>query len=75
MPVEVWAVSREFKLDETDNGPDKPISIKGNVDPRLTEYSYYYEKPGVYKVYFVATNANVSESRQVVRALEITVTE
>lgn len=75
LPVEVWAVSKEFKLDETDNGPDRPLSIKGNVDPRLTEYNYYYEKPGVYKVYFVATNASVSESRQVVREIEITIVE
>lgn len=73
--TEDYFVSVPFHVTESiDNGRDTPHAIKGNENPQLTEYSYVYKEPGVYQVYFVATNANVDTQKQVVRSVEITIT-
>ena len=71
--LEDYAVSTPISVGSTDLGPDRPISVKGNSDARMSSYQHVYTKEGVYKVYFVATNANKNESKSVIRELEITV--
>lgn len=72
---ENWAISKPIYAGKIDNGPDRPVSIKANADPQLKKYTYTYAKKGVYQVYFVATNMNVYERQDVVRKLEITITD
>nr|WP_121273240.1 DUF5017 domain-containing protein [Pedobacter schmidteae] len=72
---EHWAISKPIYTGKIDNGPDRPISIKGNADAQLKKYTYNYTKKGVYQVYFVATNMNVYNRQDVVRKLEITITD
>lgn len=70
---ETWAITKGFNTGSIDEGPDYPLPIKGNEHPRLTNYTHIYDAPGVYEVYFIATNANVDGSEQVVRSLTLTI--
>jgi hypothetical protein len=70
-----WAISKPIYTGKIDNGPDRPLSIKANADALLKKYTYNYTKKGVYQVYFVATNMNVYDRKNVVRKLEITITD
>jgi hypothetical protein len=72
--TENWAVSRAFNAGKIDAGPDYPVGIKGIANPTLTTYKYKYTKPGTYKVYFIASNANAYEMKQVIRSLDIAIT-
>lgn len=69
--TQTWAVSRAFNISDADMGPDKPLTIKAYSDSRLDRHTYTYKTPGTYKVAFVAKNANVDGSAQVVREMEI----
>ncbi len=73
--TETWAISKGFDTGNIDMGPDLPVAIKGNENPRLDEHRYVYTEPGTYRVVFVATNANVNDSKQVIRELDVTITE
>ncbi|WP_353134636.1 DUF5017 domain-containing protein [Pseudopedobacter sp.] len=73
--TDTWVVSKAFDLDKLDNGPDRPVAIKGNQDPALTNHIYAFAKAGEYTVTFVGINANVSGRKEVVRQLKITVEE
>lgn len=70
---EIWAISKPINAGEIDLGPDRPVAIKGNSDPRLESYTYKYTAPGTYKVYFIAANVNIDERREVIRQLDITI--
>ncbi len=70
---EIWAISKPINAGEIDLGPDRPLSLKGNSDPRLESYTYKFTNPGIYKVYFIAANANINESREVIRQIDITI--
>jgi len=71
---EIWAISKLINAGEIDMGPDLPVPIKGNADTRLESYTYKFTKPGTYKVYFIASNVNINESREVIRQIDITIT-
>ncbi len=72
---EQWAITKAISLDAVDMGPDWSSAIKGISNSKLEEFTYTYERPGTYKVYFVASNTNIDDSKQVVRELTLTITE
>lgn len=72
--AEVWGVSRKFVADKVNLAPEKAVSLKSYVDPPLETFTHYYGYPGKYKVVFLASNATISSSTQVIKELEITVT-
>ncbi len=57
------------------DGVNKSLAVKGNSDSRLAVFAYAYRTKGVYKAYFVAKNANIYGVREVVKAIDVTVTE
>lgn len=71
--TDTWAVTKAFDLDLLDNGPDRPVALKGNQDPKLKSHVYNFKEPGEYLVTFVGTNANIDGTKQVFRQLKITV--
>ncbi len=70
---ETWAVSAPIRTDKVDLGPDRPVGIRGIRNPKMTEYTYTFAKPGTYQVAFVATNATKDEQKTVVRKLSVTI--
>lgn len=73
--TEDWAVSSQIPIPRVlDMGPDRAIAIKGVNDISIDGYTYLFRSPGVYKVVFRATNANVNGRKDVIRELTITVT-
>ncbi len=56
-------------------GPDPDVSARtpAVLVPGFDSYTYKFTKPGVYKVYFIAANANINESREVIRQIDITI--
>lgn len=71
-PSENWAISAPLSVDQVDLGPDWSIAVKGmETQPKV--FLYPYSRPGTYKAYFIATNANVKGVQRVVREVEVTV--
>lgn len=70
--VEVWMVSQ--KLDPTAVQPDRGIPIK-STNAKLPSYQYTYSKAGTYTATFIATNANMWNSKQTVREVTVIVKE
>lgn len=66
-----WVITKQFNPNKT--MPDKGEPIK-NISQKLYEYTRVYNKPGVYKAVFVATNVNVKETASVVKEIELTIT-
>ncbi len=54
--------------------PDQGTPIQYISSTALTNYSYTFAAPGVYRVYFRAFNNSIDEQKEVVRDLTITVT-
>jgi len=71
--TETWAVSAPITIDQVDLGPDPSVPIKGIANSRLEEYRYTYTTPGTYKAHFVAKNATIEGSKEIVQALDITI--
>ncbi|WP_343306753.1 DUF5017 domain-containing protein [Chitinophaga niabensis] len=71
--TESWAISKAFRITETDMGPDRPIAIKSVINPLLSSYSFNYNTPGTYKAVFVATNASHEGEARIVREIEVTI--
>lgn len=71
--TECWAITRAFNAGKIDAGPDYPVGIKGVANPTLDKYIYKYTKPGNYRVYFIASNANAYESKTVEKYVDITI--
>src|SRR5690606_91797 len=46
--TDTWAVTKVFDLGQLDNGPDRPVAIKGNQDPELKNHIHVFQKPGEY---------------------------
>lgn len=67
---EDWLISKPFKTSAIN--PDKAVGIKKN-SATLTAYQYKFQKAGLYKVTFVANNANAQGVKEVVRNLTITI--
>jgi hypothetical protein len=73
--TENWAVSKPIYTNEVDLGPDWSIPIKGIANSKLEEFRYTYTKPGTYTAYFVATNATIDGRKDVVKEINITITD
>lgn len=67
-----WVVTKQFNPNSTVPDVGEPIK---NISQKLTDYTKVYTKPGVYKVTFVATNANLEQSATVVKELELNITQ
>lgn len=73
---ECWAVSGPiYKTDLINAGPDFSVPIKGMSDAPLDRYSFVYNSPGKYKATFIAKNAAISEKKEIVKEITITVVE
>lgn len=73
--TENWAVSKPIHIDEVDLGPDWSVAIKGIANSKLEEFRYTYTKPGTYIAYFIATNATIDGRKDVVKEINITITD
>lgn len=69
---EVWMVSQLLTPEAVQ--PDRGMPIKG-TNAKLPTYEFTYTKPGTYTATFVATNANIWDSKQTVREVTVTVKE
>ncbi|WP_233509577.1 DUF5017 domain-containing protein [Pedobacter chinensis] len=67
-----WVVTKQFNPNSTLPDIGEPIK---NISQKLTEYTKVYSRAGVYKVTFVATNANLERSTTVVKELELNITQ
>ncbi len=66
---------REYLPETAPDGINKAIPVKGNSDSRLQKYTYTYAVKGSYKAFFVAKNASIYGTREVVREISVTVTD
>lgn len=66
----VWMVSA--RIDPRKVSPDRGLAIK-SVEGRLNFYEHVYKEPGDYTATFVATNANLWDSKRSVKQLSVTV--
>lgn len=77
IPTQNWLITQGFtNTNKIDYGPDLAIPIQGGtngVDKK--NYSYTFANAGNYKVYFVAANENTKDRKEVVRSLDLTITE
>jgi len=69
--TESWGITKAFTVDKVDLGPDRPVAVKGTIDPQLNNFSFNYTKSGTYKAVFVATNATYKGQASVVREIEV----
>ncbi|WP_028787734.1 DUF5017 domain-containing protein [Terrimonas ferruginea] len=70
---ETWVITKGFSTGKVDLGPDRPVAIKGIADAKLTSFSHIYEKPGTYKAYFIAANANIDDKKETVQSVDVIV--
>lgn len=68
--VIVWMVSQKISPSAVE--PDRGTPIK-TIEAKLSSYSYVYHTPGTYTATFVATNANMWNSKQVVKTIRFDV--
>ncbi len=74
--LSMWAISGPIcRPDDMNFGRDKGSGIKSLADPQMTSFYYTYESPGNYDVTFVAINANMDGSREIVRHVGIEVVQ
>ena len=69
--VSVWMISR---INPKEVEPDRGTAIKA-TDAYLSTYSHTYKKAGTYSATFIATNANLWDSEQIIKEVTVTVTE
>ncbi|NLO71290.1 MAG: DUF5017 domain-containing protein [Porphyromonadaceae bacterium] len=72
---ELWAVSTGLTFGDTNLGADLSVAIKTTNEVPLTQFKYVYTVPGTYTATFVAKNANIYDSKEVIEQIQITVTE
>lgn len=70
---ENWAISTGINTDKINLGPDWSTAIKGFTSASLKTYTYKYVNPGTYKAVFVASNNSTSESKSVVKTINLTI--
>lgn len=73
--AEIWAVSKSFDAAPIQMPNDVTIPIKGTSDAQPADYAYTYDKPGKYTAYFVAKNLTSDNVVEVIRTVEVIVTE
>lgn len=67
-----WVVTKQFNPNSILPDVGEPIK---NISQNLADYTRVYTKAAVYKVSFVATNANLERSETVVKEIELTITQ
>ncbi|MFT4094230.1 MAG: DUF5017 domain-containing protein [Niabella sp.] len=72
---ELWCIANPVEITDTNLGHEYGIGIKSVGDAPLTSYGHQFNEAGVYTVTFVAANSSVYGRKEVVRQLQITVTE
>jgi hypothetical protein len=72
---ENWAISKPINTEKVDLGPDWSASIKGISNPNLSVYRYTYTNAGTYKAFFIASNNSIDDTKQVVKEVDITITQ
>lgn len=72
---EVWIVSKGFKIDSQDLGPDLAVPVKSFTLPWVDTWPQQYTKPGTYNATFIGANRNVYGDKKTVREVQITVTQ
>ncbi|HEY0768732.1 MAG TPA: DUF5017 domain-containing protein [Sphingobacteriaceae bacterium] len=77
MPTESWIITRAFKnVNKIDFGPDLTIPIQGGTSAvEKKDFTYTFTSAGTYKVFFVASNANSEGQQDVVKQLNLTITD
>lgn len=77
IPTQNWIITQGFtNVNSVDFGPDLATAIQGGTSAvEKKSFSYTFANAGKYKVYFVAANANTKDRKEVVRSLDITITE
>jgi hypothetical protein len=77
IPTQNWIITQGFNnVNKIDFGPDLTIPIQGGTSAvEKKDYSYTFTKAGNYKVYFIASNASTSERKDVIREVDITITD
>lgn len=74
--TENWIVSKPFNdIHAIDFGPDVSIPIQGGTTLPKREYTHTFTEAGNYKVYFIAANTSSSERKEVIKELNITITD
>ena len=71
-PIEAWTFSGPIDLKHVTHDAGTPVK---EITARLGSYSYTYSKTGVYKVTFIAANNDIYGTREVVKEMEVTVTQ
>jgi hypothetical protein len=72
---ENWAVSAPITLGKVELGNDRSVIVRSSVYAvKPTSYAYIYKNPGTYKAYFLTSNNTLDDSKQVVKAIDITIT-
>ena len=71
--TETWAISKPIYIDQVDLGPDWSRAIKGISNSKLEEYTYTYSQPGTYTAYFIAINATIDGSKEIIQQFKLTI--
>ena len=69
---EDWVVSKPFFPYRTTM--DQGTTIKSIADVAISNYQYVFNTAGKYTVTFVAQNANIYDSKVIVKTIELTIT-
>lgn len=77
IPTQTWIISQAFNnVNKINYGPDLTIPIQGGTSAvEKKDYTYTFNTAGTYKVYFIAANANGSDRKEVIKQLELTITD
>jgi predicted heme/steroid binding protein len=77
MPTESWIITRAFNnVNKIDFGPDLTIPIQGGTSAvEKKDFTYTFVAAGTYKVYFIASNANSTGQKDIVKQLTLTITD
>lgn len=74
--TEYWVISRPlYKQAKVNMGPDRPVVIKNFTQPDLNEYTYVFEREGVYDVVFAASNQTIRDKKETLVKIRISVHE
>ena len=73
--TETWAISKPLQAGTLHYPGDSPVAVKGIATSQVKRYTHVYPEAGTYKAYFVATNVNVYDKQQVVRHIELSITD
>ncbi|WP_018626552.1 DUF5017 domain-containing protein [Niabella aurantiaca] len=66
-----WVITRQFNPNKV--SPDRGVAIK-NISENLSEYTAVYDRPGVFRVTFVVTNANVKSQVSAIKEFDLHIT-